>query len=418
MKSDKSIFGLEKGELAWTMYDFANSAFATVVMAGFFPIFFKSLFINQSSEVSTFFLGLGNSISSIIIAVFFPLLGALSDIKNNKKNSMLAMAFVGIIFTSLIFMVEKNWSIALTFYVIATIGFAGANVFYDSLLNKISTPERRDFISSLGYSLGYLGGGLLFLITIIIYQKPELFNLPDKNIALKLSFLLVGIWWLIFSIPSLFFIKEKKEKTTDSFIEFIKKPLNKKIILFLIAYWCYIDGVDTIIKMSIDYGMSIGLSTSMLILALLMVQFLGFPFAILYSLLAKLIKTKNAIILAITGYTLITIFATFMNNIIHFFILAFSVSMFQGGIQALSRSYFSNIINENESGKLFGLYNLVGKFATIVGPFLVGQTTLLTRNHRIGISSIIVLFIAGLILFILSSRETKDAKGDSSLVNS
>ncbi|MGC8770179.1 MAG: MFS transporter [Brevinematia bacterium] len=418
MKSDKSIFGLEKGELAWTMYDFANSAFATVVMAGFFPIFFKSLFINQSSEVSTFFLGLGNSISSIIIAVFFPLLGALSDIKNNKKNSMLAMAFVGIIFTSLIFMVEKNWSIALTFYVIATIGFAGANVFYDSLLNKISTPERRDFISSLGYSLGYLGGGLLFLITIIIYQKPELFKLTDKNIALKLSFLLVGIWWLIFSIPSLFFIKEKKEKMTDSFIEFIKKPLNKKIILFLIAYWCYIDGVDTIIKMSIDYGMSIGLSTSMLILALLMVQFLGFPFAILYSLLAKLIKTKNAIILAITGYTLITIFATFMNNIIHFFILAFFVSMFQGGIQALSRSYFSNIINENESGKLFGLYNLVGKFATIVGPFLVGQTTLLTRNHRIGISSIIVLFIAGLILFILSSKETTDAKGDSPLVNS
>lgn len=418
MKSDKIIFGLYKGELAWTIYDFANSAFATVVMAGFFPIFFKSLFINQTSEVSTFFLGLGNSLSSIIISIFFPLLGALSDIKNNKKHLMLALAFVGIIFTSLLFIVEKNWYLAFTFYVIATIGFAGANVFYDSLLNKISTPERRDFISSLGYSLGYLGGGLLFLITIIIYQKPENFNLPDKNIALKLSFLLVGIWWLIFSIPSLFFIKEKKDKTIDNFISFIKKPLNKKIILFLIAYWCYIDGIDTIIKMSIDYGMSIGLSTNMLILALLMVQFLGFPFAILYSLLAKLIKTKNAIILAITGYTLITIFATFMNNIIHFFILAFFVSIFQGGIQALSRSYFSNIISENESGKLFGLYNLVGKFATIVGPFLVGQTTLLTRNHRIGISSIIVLFIAGLILFILSSRETIDAKGDSPLVNS
>ncbi|MCX7820953.1 MAG: MFS transporter [Brevinematales bacterium] len=400
---------ITKEELSWALYDFANSAFATVVMAGFFPIFFKSLFITKSTQLSTFYLGLGSSIASIIIAISFPFLGTFSDIKNNKKGLLSIFALAGILFTSLLFIINQNWFFALIFYIIAYIGFAGANVFYDSLLNKVSIPDRRDFISSLGYSLGYLGGGLLFLLTIIIYQNPSIFKIENESIALKISFLLVGIWWLIFSIPLFLFIKEKKETKKDSFISMIKNPINKKIILFLIAYWCYIDGVDTIIKMSIDYGISIGLSSKMLILALLMVQFLGFPFAILYSLFARLISAKNAIILAIIGYTCITIFAVFMNNSLHFFILAFFVSIFQGGIQALSRSYFSNMINESESGKLFGLYNMVGKFATIVGPFLVGITTFITKNHRTGISSIIILFIAGLILFTLSSMEKKNA---------
>ncbi len=400
---------ISREELSWSLYDVANSAFATVVMAGFFPILFKLQTTAIGKEKSTFFLGLANSIVSIIIAFLFPVLGNISDKRNSKKLFLFILTILGAFFTSLITL-SNRWETSLNFYIIASIGFFGANVFYDSLLTHISKNENRDFISSLGYSLGYLGGGIIFLFTILIYQnKINFLNIEP----IKLSFLITGIWWLLFSIPLFSFVKEikflQKEKK-EKFFSFFKKKENKQIILFLIAYWFYIDGVDTIIKMSVDYGQSIGISSNSLILALLMVQFLGFPFALIYSIFAKIINTKNAIIIAIIGYILITFLGIMMKNSLHFFILAFLVSIFQGGIQALSRSYFSNLITEKEAGKLFGIYNMVGKFATIIGPFLVGSFTLMFKNHRIGISSILILFIIGLFLFLISTKENSLSK--------
>ncbi len=419
MNPEKNIlFGLNKKELSWATYDFANSAFATVVMAGFFPIFFKSQFaVENSTTLSTFYLGLGNSIISLLIAILFPFFGTLSDRKNKKKAFLFIFEIIGILSTSSLFFIDRNWQWALILYIIGSTGFFGANVFYDAMLVDITTEKKLDFVSSAGYALGYLGGGILFLISIILYQNPALLGTTDKTFSIKTSFLLVGLWWLLFS-PPIFFntVEKRKISSTSSIIQdlfsIIKNfKIHKKAILFLIAYWCYIDGVDTIIKMSVDYGISLGLSSSSLIIALLMVQFLGFPFALLYGQASKKIGAKNSILTAIAGYIVITILGILMTKEFHFFLLAFMVSVFQGGIQALSRSYFSTLIPAGETGKFFGFYNMVGKFATIFGPFMVGFFTLVTKNHRAGVASIIFLFLIGGFILLLNKdlKEEKNA---------
>ncbi|MGC8766007.1 MAG: MFS transporter [Brevinematia bacterium] len=408
MDKAKTFFNLSKKELSWTMYDFANSAFATVVMAGFFPIFFKTQFASENSNtLSTFYLGLGNSLISLLIATSFPFLGAISDLKIKKKTFLFILEMAGVLATCFLYFITQNWLLTLILYITGSIGFFGANVFYDAMLKEVTTEKRFDIVSSMGFALGYLGGGLLFLFSILLYHNPAV----DKIFAMKISFVMVGLWWLIFSLPLLFQKEERKTHIYFSgsiikevFSIFKNFKAHRKIILFLIAYWCYIDGVDTIIKMSVDYGVSLGFSSASLIIALLMVQFLGFPFAILYGGLAKKIGTKNSILVAICGYITITTFGMLMTKELHFFILAFMVSIFQGGIQALSRSYFATLIPENESGKFFGFYNLAGKFATIFGPFMVGFFTLITKNHRVGIASIILLFLIGGIVILAETK--------------
>lgn len=402
----------KKEIISWSLYDWANSAFATTVMAAFFPIFFSEYWsLGQDASVSTFFLGIANSTASLVVAVMAPFLGAIADSGSYRKKFLIFFAFLGALMTSCLWLLKSGqWGLAILFYVVACIGFSGGNTFYDSLLPCVASDKKVDFVSALGFSLGYIGGGLLFLINVLMYLMPNMFGISSSVEAVKISFLTVGIWWLVFSIPLLLFVKEdndgKKTKISESCktgaknIATTLKSLKflKTTTLFLVAYWCYIDGVDTIIRMATDYGTSLGFSSSSLIVALLITQFVAFPAALLYNTFGKKIGTKNAILVAIVAYCIIALLGVFMTKEIHFYLLAILIGLFQGGIQALSRSYYTRLIPKENSAQFFGFFNMLGKFAAIIGPFLVGFVTLITKSNRIGILSLILLFAVGGVL--------------------
>ena len=399
----------KKSILAWSFYDWANSAFATTVMAGFFPVFFKEYWSTTDSvTLSTWYLGLGNSIASILVAVLAPFIGAIADRGTAKKKLLIFFAFLGIIATGGLWIVNQgHWQIAILFYIIASIGFMAGNIFYDSLLPAVASKDKFDYTSSMGFSLGYIGGGLLFLINVLMYLQPHFFGIPDGETAIRLSFISVSVWWAVFSIPIILFVKEPKihdpigicsavKEGWGQLISTLTKIRELKVVgTFLMAYWLYIDGVDTIIRMAVDYGTSIGFSASSLITALLLVQFVAFPATLIYSWFSSKIGIKNAIYIAIIGYTFITIFGVFVSKEWHFYVLAIMIACFQGGIQALSRSMYSRIIPKNQAAEFFGFYNMLGKFAAIIGPPMMGYIGLITGNPRLGILSIIILFISG-----------------------
>ena len=398
-----------KRVVSWALYDWANSAFATTVMAGFFPIFFEKYWSNPNNiNDSTFYLGLSNSAGSLIVAALAPFLGAIADRGSAKKKFLFMFAFLGILMTGGLWMVgQGQWQLAALLYMVGSIGFAGGNVFYDSLLPSVSEKKKVDFVSSLGYSLGYIGGGILFLVNVLMYQYPQWFGIPDGTVAVKLSFLSVAVWWAIFSIPIFIYVPEPSSEPTIKFGEAItqgwlqlkrtfKEIKQMKIIgTFLLSYWLYMDGVDTIIRMAVKVGSSMGFEAGDMIIALLMVQFIGFPAALVFNWFASKIGPKNAVLIAIIFYTVGTCFAYFMTTRLHFFLLAGMIGLFQGGIQALSRSLFSRLVPEGKEGEFFGFYNMLGKFAAVFGPILLGTVTLVTGDVRIGLLSIVALFIAG-----------------------
>ena len=403
------MFKKNKEIISWSLYDWANSTFSTTVMAGFFPIFFKQYWSTASEvTISTWYLGLANSMASIIVASLAPFLGAIADKASVKKKLLILFAYIGVISTGSLSMVSQGqWKIAIIFYVAASIGFMSANIFYDSLLPSVAPKEKREFVSSLGYALGYIGGAILFLINVTMYLNPQFYGITDAPTAIKLSFLTVAIWWAVFSIPVIIFIKEPTVQNDIGVLRSIKMGMRqlittiqsirelKIVTSFLIAYWLYIDGVDTMIRMSVDYGTSLGFSSSSLITALLMVQFIAFPATLVYGWFAGKIGVKRAILVGIIGYALISILGSMVSKEWHFYVLAVFIACFQGGIQALSRSLYSRIIPESRSAEFFGFYNMFGKFAAIVGPPLMGYVGLITGNPRYGILSIIILFILG-----------------------
>lgn len=394
---------------SWALYDWANSAFATTVMAGFFPVFFKSYWADPTNlQQSTFYLGMANSIASIIVAALAPFLGAVADRGSTKKKFLTLFAFLGIIMTGSLWFVQMGfWQLAVVFYVTAAVGFSGGNIFYDSLITGVASEKKVDFVSSLGFSLGYIGGGLLFLVNVVMYLKPELFGIPDGATAIRIAFLSVAVWWAVFTIPLLLFVPEPPVESPLPLSKAFKggwlqlrntlrdiRQL-KVVGIFLLAYWFYIDGVDTIVRMAVDYGASLGFPSESLIVALLMVQFVAFPSALAYGWFGGKIGVKRALYVAIWAYAVITVFGFFMTTTLHFYILAGMVGLFQGGIQALSRSYYTRLIPANKSAEFFGFFNMLGKFAAVLGPFLMGSITVLTGSNRFGILSIIVLFAMG-----------------------
>ena len=395
--------------ISWSLYDWANSTFSTTVMAGFFPIFFKQYWSTAADvTLSTWYLGLANSIASILVASLAPFLGAIADKASVKKKLLIFFAFIGVISTGSLSMVSQGyWRVAIIFYIAASVGFMSANIFYDSLLPSVAPKEKRDFVSSLGFALGYIGGAILFLINVTMYLNPEFYGIADAPTAIKISFLTVAVWWAVFSIPILIFVKEPLVQTDIGVFQSIKlgwsqlistlKSIRELRIVatFLVAYWLYIDGVDTMIRMAVDYGTSLGFSSSSLITALLMVQFIAFPATLIYSWLAGKIGIKNGIMVGIIGYALISILGSMVSEEWHFYALAVLIACFQGGIQALSRSLYSRITPESRSAEFFGFYNMFGKFAAIIGPPLMGYIGLITGNPRYGILSIIILFILG-----------------------
>ena len=318
---------------------------------------------------------------------------------------------MGVVMTGGLYMVgQGQWQMAVMVYIAASVGFMGANIFYDSLLPSVAPKEKMNYVSSLGFAFGYIGGGLLFLINVLMYLHPQWFGIADAATAIKLSFLSVAVWWGVFTIPLLLFVPEPQ--ISDSLplvraisagyrqlrITFIQIRQLKIIGMFLLAYWLYIDGVDTIIRMSVKMGSSLGFEAGDLITALLMVQFIAFPAALGYNWFASKIGTKKAVLIAIGGYSVVTLLAYFMTVKLHFYILAALIGLFQGGVQALSRSLFTRLIPRGKEAEFFGFYNMLGKFAAVIGPIMMGWVTLATGNVRLGILSILILFISGALL--------------------
>ncbi|MBW2560608.1 MAG: MFS transporter, partial [Deltaproteobacteria bacterium] len=380
--------------VGWALYDWANSAFATTVMAAFFPIFFKKFWsVGVDPVVTTAKLGLANSIAGMVVALCAPVLGAIADRGGAKKKFLLFFAFIGIVMTASLYMVSQgDWVLAIAVYVLATIGFSGGNIFYDSLITSVASEKRMDFVSALGFSMGYLGGGILFALNVWMTIKPETFGFADAEAAVRFSFLSVAVWWALFSIPVFLFVKEPAAEKGSAGGAAIRAGLRqlrrtfqeirhlRVILLFLIAYWLYIDGVDTIIRMALDYGMSIGFRTNDLILALLITQFVGFPSALAFGYLGGRIGTKRSIYITIAVYLCVTIYAAFITRTYEFYLLAIVIGMVQGGIQALSRSFFAKMIPADKSAEYFGFYNLIGKFSVVAGPIFMGVTALLVRS--------------------------------------
>ena len=402
-----------KKVISWALYDWANSAFATTVMAGFFPLFFKSFWATDLSPVeSTAVIGTTNSFAGLLIMLLAPILGAYSDLGKIKKKFLAYFAILGVLSTGyLYFIPQGDWVIAASFYALAVVGFSGGNIFYDSLIVSVSKSDQRNKVSSLGFSMGYLGGGLLFVVNVLMYLNPAWFGLSSEIEAILLSFLSVAIWWTIFSLPLFINVEEESNnKISRGFFRTITEAFNevastlrevkkhKKIALFLLAYWLYIDGVDTIIRMATAYGSDIGLSTSSMIIALLITQFIGFPSTLVFGVYADKSGFKKILTIGISIYICITFYATNMSTALEFYILAVTVGLVQGGIQAISRSFFSTLIPKNKEAQFFGFYNLVGKSAVFLGPVLVSWVALIFGNPRYGIFSLLFLFVPGLVL--------------------
>lgn len=418
MKAKSSI--ADRKIISWALYDWANSAFATTVMAGFFPLFFKKYW-NVGVEVttSTFRLGLANSAASLIVVALAPVLGAIADQGGVRKRFLLFFASMGVVMTgSLFFVAHGAWHIAVFMYVLGIIGFSGGNIFYDSLLVSVAPPGKEDMVSAIGFGLGYLGGGLLFAINVLMTLKPGLFGLPNASAAVRLSFLSVAIWWAVFSLPMMFWVKEPPtqqkasgwamvlsgfQQLKNTFTEIRKLRL---VLFFLIAYWLYIDGVDTIVRMAVDYGMSLGFAANSLIVALLLVQFVGFPATILFGKLGEKLGTKTSILLGIGVYIGVTVWGRYMDSTREFYVLAVAIGLVQGGVQSLSRAFYSRIIPASRAAEFFGFYNMLGKFAAVIGPILMGLVGVLTGNPRHSILAIVVLFLGGgVILHFVDEKE-------------
>ncbi len=404
---------MNKVERSWIMYDVGNSAFVLVMVTAIMPIFFKDYAsVGVSNAIATSNWGFANSAASLILALLAPILGAMADYRLRKKTFFLAFLIIGLGFSlCLPFVGQGQWLLCLVLFICARVGWAGANIFYDAFLTDVTTPDRMDAISTKGYGYGYIGSVIPFLIIIALLLKGGLADgLPVTHT--KIGFIIVAIWWLLFSLPVIKNLKQVHYLPTpespirDSFVRLIrtfsKIKQHRKPFLFLIAYFFYIDGVGTTISMSTAYGRDLGFGIGLLIGVLLFIQAVAFPFALLYGYLATKFSTKRMLLLGIMVYCLITLLAFLLPYIDNmttktalFWFIAFLVASSMGGIQALSRSYFAKIIPANNSAEFFGFYNVFGKFAAITGPFLMGVVGRLTGDTSWGVLSILLLFIAG-----------------------
>ena len=406
---------LRRPVLSWALYDWANSAFATTVLAGLFPIFFKQHWnTGVDVTVSTFRLGLANSSAALIVAFLAPMLGAIADRAGARKKGLIVFALIGALATtSLYFIGAGRWVEAAIVFAGASVGFAMSNMFNDSMIVDVSNDAEMDVVSGYGYSLGYLGGGLLFAFNVVMVLQPELFGLDGKDAAVRWSFLSVAIWWMLFTIPLILFVHEKP--TAD------RQPLRLAIgaglrqlrntvrhlgqyrpaLFFLLAYWLYIDGVFTVIKLAADYGLSLGFQDTDLIKALLLTQFVGFPSALAFGWLGARIGADRGILLGLLVYIGTSVWAYYLESLWQFYTMAVLIGLVQGGVQSLSRAYYGRLIPHDMAGEFFGLFNMVGRFAAVIGPIMAGTAVLISGNARMEIIAIVPLFLIGGGLFFL-----------------
>lgn len=396
-----------RAQWSWAFYDWANSAFATTVMAGFFPIFFAQYWAGDLAPGErTYWLGWAGSISSVVVMLIAPLLGGIADRRGYKKRFLFVSTALGAASTAALFTVLKgDWPLALALFTLASIGFFAGTSFYDSLIVAVAAPAEMDRVSSRGYGLGYLGGGLLFALNVFMFQSPSTFGIADGAQAVLWSFLMAGVWWMLFALPLFRWVPEAPGQASASgdwaelratFGEVLR---NKPVWMFLLAYWLYIDGVDTIIRMAVDYGIKLGFEPGSLIKALLLVQFIGFPAAIAYGALADRFGTKTMLYVALVAYSAVTCWAYTLQTETQFYLMAGAIGLVQGGVQSLSRSYYAKLIPADRAGQFFGFYNMLGKFAAVFGPLAVGFTAAaFPDNQRLSILALLPFFVVGALL--------------------
>lgn len=396
-----------RAQWAWAFNDWANSAFATTVLVGFFPIFFKQFWARDlPATEATLYLGFGNSAAALIVMLAAPWLGALADRRATKKRFLGAFTALGIAATcTLAFIGAGQWPLAIVVFALASIGFFGSLTFNDALLVSVASPAESDRVSAFGYGLGYLGGGLLFLANVAMVLKPDVFGLTDKVAATRAAFLSVALWWLLFSLP--LFLRVPEPRSTDTGQALGWRELaallhqlrrHRPVWMFLLAYFLYIDAVGTLAQMAVDFGLNLGFASDSLIKALLIVQFVSFPAAIGFGWLAGRIGTRQAIYLALAVYTGVSIWGYFMQTEAQFYQMACAIGLVQGGVQALSRSYYTRLIPVEQAGQFFGFYNMLGKFAAVLGPSVVGIVAATTGNPRLSILVLVAFFVAGAVL--------------------
>jgi len=396
---------------AWCMYDWANSAFATTIMAAMFPPFYRSMVTaaGLSEYNATAYWGYTTSLALLMVALLAPVLGAISDHTGHKKRYVAFFAALGIVGTGLFaFLGDEAYRLGSFLFIVGNAGFAGANVFYESLLPHLAEKDDIDQISTRGYALGYLGGGILLIVNVLWYMKPEWFFMPGVGFALRASFFSVAVWWALFSIP---LFRRVPEPPVTRIVHGSESALRagigrlahtcrqiaqyKQLLLFLIAFWIYNDGIGTIIKMATAYGDEIGIGLTDMTVALIITQFVGIPFALGFGWMARRVGAKPMILLALGVYTLISIGGFFMQTATHFYILAFVVGTVQGGSQALSRSLYGAMVPKSQSAEFFGFFSTSSKFAGILGPLIFGMVSQVAGGSRLSIISLIIFFIVG-----------------------
>lgn len=401
-----------KTENSWIFYDWASSAYSIIISTAVFPLFYKSAATNAgiSAANSTAYLGYTIAISTFILAFLSPILGTIADYQGYKKKFFKFFFSLGVTFTALLaFIPSDQWLLLLIFYTVAAIGSSGSNVFYDAFLVDVTTEDRMNRISARGFGLGYIGSTIPFIISIAIILLAQKELIPiSVNVASKISFIITAAWWGLFSIPILknvhqrYFLEREPNPIVNSFKRlgntFKEIRKYRALFLFLLAYFFYIDGVGTIITMSTAYGSDLGITSTNLLIILFATQVVAWPFAILYGKLAERFTGKKMLYVGISVYIIVCIYAYFLKTTLDFWILAMLVATSQGGIQALSRAYFAKLVPKKNANEFFGFYNIFGKFASIMGPLLVGATAQLTGKSSSGVFSLILLFIIGIVI--------------------
>lgn len=401
-----------KGENSWMLYDWANSAYSIIITTAVFPIFYKAAATNAgiSAADSTAYLGYTIAIATFILAMLSPILGTIADYQGLKKKFFIFFFAIGVLATTLLaFVPSENWLLLLVCYTFSAVGFWGANVFYDAFIVDVTTEGRMNRVSARGYGLGYIGSTIPFIVSIaiIILAQNEMIPVSATR-ASQLAFLITAIWWGLFTIPMLknihqrYYIEREPKLVISSFRRLGQtfKDIRKyrALFLFLLAYFFYIDGVGTIISMSTAYGTDLGISSTSLLLILFVTQLVAAPCAIIYGKFAEKFTGKKMIYVGIFVYIIVCIYAFFLKTTLDFWILAMLVGTSQGGIQALSRSYFAKLVPKEKSNEFFGFYNIFGKFAAIMGPLLLGVTAQITGHSSYGVFSLVILFIIGIII--------------------
>lgn len=407
---------------AWTMYDWGNSAFATTIMAAVLPVYYSSVAAgNLPANIATAYWGYTSSISALIAAIISPILGAVADFRGSKKRFLTIFMLLGVTGTALLYFIQSgDWLLASLFFVFGNIGFAGSLVYYDALLPHVARPDEIDKVSSRGYAMGYIGGGLLLAINLVmIMVVPSLVPGIDTGLMTRLSFVTVAVWWACFTLPLLLRVKEPprrieagEENVNPIKVSFKRlaqtfKEIRKyrELSLAMLAFWVYANGIGTIIVMATAYGTELGFSQMTLIGTLLMVQFVAAPFAFFFGWLSGKIGTKKSIYISLVIYTIIAIAGYFLYHEWQFWALGFAVATVQGGSQALSRSLIGKLIPKSKSAEFYGFFSVFEKFASILGPAIFGVVATIMGESRLSIASLVVFFAVG--IFILTKVDVE-----------